>query len=216
MKLYSYFRSSASYRVRIALNLKEVKVGQIPVNLLKAEQKSQEFGVKNPQRLLPVLEISDGKVLTQSMAIMEYLDELFPDTHRLLPESPEARARVRAISQAIACEIAPINNLRVLNYLTQRLGVTEDGKNTWVQHWIAEGFEAVETILSHSTSTGKFCHGDSPTMADCCLVPQVFNARRFECNLTPYPTVMRIVESCEALSAFKLAHPSNQPDTPPN
>lgn len=209
MKLYSYFRSSASYRVRIALNLKNLDAEIIPVNLLKGEQKSTGYTKLNPQGLLPAL-MDDGNILTQSLAIIEYLEETHPDTP-LLPKSPADRARVRALSLAIACEIAPINNLGTFNYLKNELEVSDEQKIKWIHHWIGKGFAALEIILNDGES-GKFCHGDTPTMADCCLMPQVFNARRFDCDLTPYPKIIQIVENCEAHPAFIEAHPSKQAD----
>lgn len=210
MKLFTYYRSSASYRVRIALNLKGLEVEQIPVNLLKLEQKASAYAARNPQQLLPTLVTEEGVSLTQSLAIMEYLEERFP-VPPLLPQTLEERARVRALSQAVACEMAPLNNLRVLNYLVQELGNSDAQKLEWYRHWIDIGFSAVERMLQDG-GTGKFCHGNLPGMADCCLVPQVYNARRFECDMTPYPTITRIVEACEGLSAFREAHPSQQQD----
>lgn len=210
MQLFTYYRSSASYRVRIALNLKGLDVEHIPVNLLKLEQKAGDYAARNPQQLLPTLVTEQGKSLTQSLAIMEYLDERYP-LSPLLPSVPEERARVRAISQAIACEMAPLNNLRVLNYLVQELGNSDQQKLDWYRHWIELGFSAVEAMLQDK-QTGKFCHGDKPGMADCCLVPQVYNALRFDCDMTGYPTIKRIVEACEALPAFAEAHPSRQAD----
>lgn len=210
MQLFTYYRSSASYRVRIALNLKGLAVEHIPVNLLKLEQKAAEYVTRNPQQLLPTLVTEEGVSLTQSMAIIEYLDERFP-VPPLLPSVPEERARVRALAQSIACEMAPLNNLRVLNYLVQELGAANEQKLAWYRHWIEVGFSAVESLLQDG-QTGKFCHGNLPTLADCCLVPQVYNAQRFECDMTPYPTINRIVAACEALSAFQEAHPSRQAD----
>lgn len=210
MQLFTYYRSSASYRVRIALNLKGLTVEHIPVNLLKLEQKAAEYATRNPQQLLPTLVTEEGASLTQSLAIIEYLDERYP-VPPLLPSVPEERARVRALAQAVACEMAPLNNLRVLNYLVQELGNSDEQKLEWYRHWIAVGFGAVESLLQDE-QTGKFCHGNLPTLADCCLVPQVYNAQRFDCDMSPYPTINRIVEACESLSAFKEAHPSQQVD----
>jgi maleylpyruvate isomerase len=212
MKLFTYYRSSASYRVRIALNLKGLTVEHIPVNLLKLEQRARDYEMHNPQQLVPTLVTQDGVSLTQSLAIMEYLDERYPDAP-LLPRSPQERARVRALALAIACEISPLNNLRVLNYLGQEMGADDQRRQTWYQHWVASGFNAVETML-RQPHTGTFSHGDRPTMADCCLVPQVYNAVRFECDMTPYPCINRIIEACEALPAFRDAHPTRQPDAP--
>lgn len=211
MKLYGYFRSSASYRVRIALNLKGLNAAQIPVNLLKGEQKSDAYKKVNPQGLVPALITDSGVVLTQSMAIIEYLEETHPGNPALLPKDAEGRARVRAISQAIACEIAPINNLAIQRYLVDKFGADEAAKTAWIQHWITSGFDAVETMLQDGKA-GVFCHGDTPSMADCCLIPQIFNASRFNCSLMPYPTIRRIYEAAEAHPAFQAAHPSKQPD----
>lgn len=210
MKLYSYFRSSASYRVRIALNLKGLACDLIPVNLLKGEQTHAEYLKLNPQGLLPAL-VDGGHTLTQSLAIIEYLEETHPEP-ALLPKTPRERARVRALTLAIACEIAPINNLGVLHYLKGVLHVSDAQKIAWIQHWIASGFSAVERLLAESPLTGAYCHGDTPTLADCCLVPQVFNAKRFECDLAPYPTLMRIAATCNLHPAFIAAHPDNQLD----
>jgi maleylacetoacetate isomerase/maleylpyruvate isomerase len=212
MKLHTYFRSSASYRVRIALNLKGHAPEQAFVHLNRngGEQFSAGFHALNPQHLLPVLE-DDGRLLTQSLAIIEYLDETRPEAP-LLPEDAAGRARVRAISQAIACEIHPLNNLRVLKYLGEELKLTPDQKNTWYRHWVTLGLQALEEQLARDSSTGLFCHGDTPTMADCCLMPQLYNARRFECDLSAYPTLLRIEERCAALPAFALARPALQAD----
>jgi maleylpyruvate isomerase len=209
MKLYSYFRSSASYRVRIALNLKGLKADIIPVNLLKGEQQSAGYGQVNPQHLLPAL-IDGEHTLTQSLAIMEYLEEIHP-MPPLLPQSPPQRARVRALSLTVACEIAPLNNVGILRYLTGTLGASEEQKNQWYDHWITRGFTALEQMLVQGGS-GTYCHGSQPSMADCCLVPQIFNARRFNVDLSPYPTIARIAENCEKHPAFISAHPSRQPD----
>jgi len=194
------------------LNLKGLDAAQAYVHLSKngGEQFGPDFDALNPQHLVPVLE-EGGLVLPQSLAIIEYLD----DTHRgvpLLPSDPRGRARVRALSQAIACDIHPINNLRVLKYLGQELGLTDDQKNAWYRHWVSLGFAALERQLAHGADTGLFCHGDTPTMADCCLVPQLYNARRFDCDLAPYPTLVAIGERCEAMDAFARARPEAQPD----
>ena len=212
MKLHSFFRSSAAYRVRIALNLKGLSYEYLPVHLSRGggEQHRPEYRRLNPQALVPVLE--DGeRALPQSLAIMEYLDETRPDPP-LLPRTPAERARVRALAQAIACEIHPLNNTRVLNYLTGAAKLSEDAKNAWYHHWIAEGFQALEARLAKDPATGRFCHGDAPGLADCCLVPQVANARRFKCDLAPYPTLVAIDGSCRALDAFQRAAPERQPD----
>ena len=210
MKLYGYFRSSAAYRVRIALNLKGVDAEQASVHLRKGEQKQPPFAAINPQKFVPVL--VDGEVsLTQSLAIIEYLEETHPQPP-LLPADPAGRARVRALALAVACDIHPLNNLRVLNYLKAPLGHDEETRNAWYRHWVAEGFAALEAMLAGDPATGRFCHADTPTLADVCLVPQVANAERFDCDLAPYPTVRRIAEAARALPAFAAAAPEKQPD----
>jgi maleylacetoacetate isomerase len=212
MRLYDYFRSSAAYRLRIALNLKGVKPDERTfVHLRMGNQRAQDYLALNPQGLVPALALDDGHVLTQSLAIIEYLEETVPNPPRL-PEPPEARARVRAIALQIACEIHPLNNLRVLNYLLGTLGVTREQKDGWYRYWVDVGFEALERQLSREAETGKFCHGDSPTLADICLVPQLANARRFNIDLSPYPTLIRIEAACNTLPAFADAEPSRQPD----
>ncbi|OEY65958.1 maleylacetoacetate isomerase [Marinobacter sp. X15-166B] len=213
--LYSYFRSSAAYRVRIALNLKGVEYDQASINLVKGEQRETANLRRNPQGLVPSLVTDQGDTLTQSLAICEYLDERYPRP-ALLPEDAPGRARVRALAQLIACEIHPLNNLRVLKYLVRELGVDEDGKLDWYRHWVAEGFSALEAMLSGGTGGGDFCHGDAPTLADICLVPQVYNAERFACDLTPYPAIRRITANCRALAAFAQAAPEAQPDAAPS
>ncbi|QOR37121.1 maleylacetoacetate isomerase [Billgrantia diversa] len=209
--LYGYFRSSAAYRVRIALNLKGLAYDQAPVNLVKGEQRGEDNLARNPQGLVPVLETDDGTQLTQSLAICEYLDERHPEPP-LLPADAEGRARVRSLAQLVACEIHPLNNLKVLKYLVHELKVNEEAKLAWYRHWVAEGFSALEARLANEPRTGTFCHGDSPTLADICLVPQIFNAERFECDLTAYPTLQRITENCRKLEAFAKAAPGEQPD----
>jgi len=210
MKLYGYFRSSAAYRLRIALNLKNLDYEQVPVSLVQAEQLSDPFKRKNPQALVPILE--DGSLLlTQSLAICEYLDEIHPNPP-LLPKTPGERARVRALALAIACEIHPLNNLRVLKYLKGALGQNEEQRNTWYRHWVGEGLAAVEAMLAGHPQTGRFCHGELPGLADVFLIPQVANAVRYECPLDGYPTIRRINETCLALSAFERAQPHLQPD----
>lgn len=212
MKLYTYFRSSAAFRVRIALNLKSLTYDSVPVHLVRSggEQRLPDYLALNPAGLVPALD-DDGVVVTQSLAIIEYLEERHPEPS-LLPGDAVVRARIRALALAIACEIHPVNNLRVLQYLTREFGVTDEQKNAWYRHWVEVGLEAVESMLADDPRTGAFCHGDSPTLADCCLVPQVFNARRFDCDLAALPTVMRITERCEAMDAFQRAAPAAQPD----
>lgn len=208
-QIYSYFRSSASCRVRIALNLKKLDYDTVPVHLLRGEQRGDAYLAMNPAGLVPSLD-DDGNVLTQSLAIIEYLDERYPEPP-LLPGSAVDRARIRAIAQTIACEIHPLNNLSVLNYLRDQLGADGKVRSAWYRHWVEKGLASVESRLA-DPRTGMFCHGDTPTLADCCLVPQVFNAQRFACGLDHVPTVMRIFEQCMALEAFQRAAPAAQPD----
>ncbi|MDO8037696.1 maleylacetoacetate isomerase [Janthinobacterium sp. SUN137] len=214
MKLYTYFRSSAAYRVRIALNLKGIAYDSIPVHLLQdgGQQLLPAYRAVNPSALVPALD-DDGAILTQSLAMLEYLEETRPGVP-LLPADPLERARVRALALAIACDAHPLTNLRVLKYLKTTLGLSDEVKQEWYRHWMAEGLAAVEALLAQGdpAGTGLFCHGDSPTMADCCLVPQVFNALRFAIDLAPYPRVARIHAHCAGLPAFIAAHPSQQPD----
>ncbi len=210
LKLHNYFRSSAAYRVRIALNLKDLSYEYLPVHLVKGEQRAERYRAINPQALVPLL-IDDGEKISQSMAIIEYLDEKVPHPP-LLPATPEGRARVRSIAQAIACDIHPLNNLRVLKYLVGTLGASEDAKNDWYRHWIEVGLSALETEIAADKHTGAFCHGDTPTMADICLVPQLANARRSSIAIDPYPTLARIEAHCLALDAFARAAPDRQPD----
>ena len=209
MKLYSYFRSSASFRVRIALALKELPYEYVSVHLAKGQQLQNDFTSVNAEALVPVLEV-DGLRLTQSMAIMEFVDEQFPHSP-LMPTDAVGRARVRALSQSIACEIHPLNNLRVLKYLTGTLKLDEDSKNTWYHHWVRSGLEAFEKQLHHP-STGIFCHGDQTSMADCMLVPQIFNANRFKVDLSGLDRTLQIFDACMALPAFQAAQPSACPD----
>ena len=216
MELYSYFRSSAAYRVRIALNLKHIDHTIVPVHLVKGggEQLAPSYRHLHPDALVPVLidDTAEGKtVLTQSLAIIEYLEETWP-LPALLPYAPAARAYVRAIALGIACDIHPINNLRVLRYLKHELGVPDEAKDAWYRHWCEQGLAAIEYMLDSRGLAGDFCHGDSPTLADCALVPQVFNAQRFACDLTSMPTVMRINANCLAIAAFARAAPALQPD----
>ena len=210
MKLYTYFRSSAAFRVRIALNLKGLKYDPIFVHLAKGEHRKSEYSGVYPQGLLPTLVDEDGEAFSQSLAIIEYLDETHPQP-ALLPKDAAGRARVRSLSLLIACEIHPLNNLRVLQYLKRQLGQNEEQINTWYRHWIADGLLKLEADFSKG-GPGKFSHGDTPTMADCCLVPQIFNAKRYNSDLAPYPTVMRVFDECMKLEAFDRAQPSQQPD----
>ncbi len=212
MRLHNFFRSSASWRVRIALNLKGLGYEYRSVHLRRngGEQFTSDFRAMNPGSLVPVLD-DDGLLLTQSLAIIEYLDETHPDPP-LLPNSAADRARVRALSLSIACDLHPLNNLRVLKYLTETLGCSDAAKNEWYRHWVALGLHALEAQLAASSETGSFCHGDTPTMADCCLVPQLFQARRFECDLSGYPTLLHIEKNCNDLSAFRAAAADQQPD----
>ena len=209
MKLYTYFRSSAAFRVRIALNLKGLKYEPVFVHLAKGEHRQPQYAQVNPQALLPTLELDDGTRLTQSLAIIEWLEEKQP-TPPLLPPDPFAKARVRSLSYLVASEIHPLNNLRVLQHLKRALGQTQEQIDTWYRYWIADGLAKLEAELAGSS--GKFCHGDSPGMADCCLVPQIFNAKRYSSDLAPYPTTMRVFENCMKLEAFDRAQPSKQPD----
>jgi len=210
VELYSYFRSSASFRVRIALALKGLAYDYKAVHLIKNEQLSPPFSDLAPSKLVPLL--VDGQAsLTQSLAIIEYLDEIHPQPP-LLPGDALARARVRALALEIACEIHPLNNLRVLRYLVREMGVSEDAKNAWYKHWVESGLESIERQLASHPATGRFCHGDAPTLADCTLVPQIFNARRMECRLDHVPTVMHVFDACMALDAFDKAQPKNCPD----
>ena len=215
MKLYTYFRSSAAYRVRIALNVKGIAYDSIPVHLLQdgGQQLLPAYRAVNPSALVPALD-DDGAILTQSLAMLEYLDETRPAVP-LLPADALGRARVRALALAIACDAHPLTNLRVLKYLKNTLGLSDEAKQEWYRHWMAEGLAAVEALLVQGdpSGTGLFCHGDSPTMADCCLVPQVFNAQRFNIDVSAYPNIDRINSLCVELPAFTAAHPSHQPDS---
>ena len=212
MKLYSYFRSSAAYRVRIALNLKGLPYETVPVHLLRqgGEQLLPEYRRLNPTALVPTL-VDGDLALGQSMAILEYLEETHPQP-ALLPADAAGRARVRAIAQTIACDIHPLDNLRVLKYLKHEMKVSEESKNAWYRHWVEVGLAAVEGMLAQHPATGEFCHGGQPSFADLCLVPQVANARRFECDLGAMPTIVRIDARCQELDAFRQAAPAMQPD----
>jgi maleylpyruvate isomerase len=213
LKLYTYFRSSAAFRVRIALNLKGLAYDPVLVHLPKGEHRRPEYAAVDPQALLPTL-VDGERALSQSLAIIEYLEETRPEPP-LLPSDAAGRARVRSLSLLVACEIHPLNNLRTLQHLKRALGQNEEQINAWYRHWIADGFGKLEADLNRDESGGgadRFCHGDLPTMADCCLVPQVFNAKRYSADLGPYPTLMRIFDSCMKLEAFDRAQPSKQPD----
>ena len=209
MILYGYALSSASYRVRIALALKGLEVNSVQVNLRAGEQRLEEFLQINSQGFVPALIADDGAVLTQSVAIIEYLDEIHPEPP-LLPKAPLARARVRALAQAIACDVHPLNNLRVLQYLENELQHDKATRETWYRHWVRVGFDALERRLVRDGAAGRFCHGDAPTLADVCLVPQVFNARRFALALGPYPRIVGIDAACRDLPAFQGAAPERQ------
>jgi maleylacetoacetate isomerase/maleylpyruvate isomerase len=208
MELYNYFRSSASYRVRIALALKGLDYGYHAVHLQKNEHLTESYAAVSAARLVPTL-VDGGHTLTQSLAIIEYLEETHPQPP-LLPAAPVERARVRALALDIACEIHPIDNLRVLRYLTREMHVSEDDKNRWYRHWVETGLEVVEHQLA--AQPGTYCHGDTPTLADCTLVPQIFNAQRFDCRLDHVPHVMRVFDACMKLDAFEQTRPERCPD----
>ena len=212
MKLYSYFRSSASYRVRIALNCKGLAFDTIPVHLLKAggQQLAPEFRSLNPDALVPVLD-DNGEVLTQSLAIIEYLEDTHPEPP-LLPRAAPDRAYVRSIALAIACDIHPLNNLRVLRYLVKTLGISEEQKNAWYRHWVEQGLATLEARIVAARHAGRYAFGDLVTLADITIVPQIFNAQRMDCDLQQVGTLMRIFENCMQLPAFIDAQPSAQPD----
>ena len=216
IRLYSYWRSSAAYRVRIALNLKALRYDYLAVDLAGAggQQHAVEFHKLNPQELLPVL-IDGERVVRQSMSIIEYLAEVYHTAgYALMPPTGRERARVRSIAQLIACDIHPLNNLRVLGQLQQQFGADQGQKEAWMRHWIDAGFVALEEMLGGNPSTGEFCEGDEPTMADCCLVPQVYNAKRFGVDVSRFPTISRINTHCLSMPEFDLAVPEKQPDAP--
>lgn len=210
--LYTYWRSSASYRVRMAMNLKGLEYAAEAVHLVRdgGRQHAPEYAALNPQRQVPTL-VHGDTVLSQSLAILEYLEERYPEP-ALLPADAAGRARVRALCGVVACDIHPLNNLRVLKYLVGELGASEDAKLAWYRHWTANGMDALEAMLAASTATGRFCHGDEPTFADCCLLPQVYNARRFACDESGWPEIVRIAAELETLPAVRRAAPENQPD----
>jgi maleylacetoacetate isomerase len=206
MILYGFPMSSASYRVRIALALKGIEVTTVTKQLRRGEQRAKDFLEINPQGFVPVLSLDDGQALPQSLAIIEYLDEVYPQPP-LLPAAPIERARVRALSLLIACDIHPLNNLRVLQYLEGSLGEAQSARDTWYRHWIEAGFEALEEALGRDPARGRFCYGDAPSLADVCLVPQVFNARRYSVDLVPFPRIVAIDAACREIAAFASAAP---------
>ncbi len=213
MKLYNYFRSSASFRVRIALHLKGLPFEYLPVHLAKGEHKQDAYAAVSADQLVPMLELDDGTRLSQSMAIIEFLNET-QGGPALLPPDALGRARVRALAQSIACEIHPLNNLRVLKYLSKDLGVSEDVKNTWYRHWVRDGLESFERQLA-AMPTSTYCYGETPTLADCCLVPQIFNGKRFNVNFEGLTRTMAVFDACMKLEAFQKAQPSACPDFEP-
>lgn len=214
LRLYSYWRSSAAYRVRIGLNLKGLPYEIVPIHLLRdgGQQRTPEFRQVNPQGLVPVLQ-HGNRQLRQSLAILEYLDETWPE-RPLLPATARSRQRVRAIALAIACDVHPLNNLRVLQYFEHEWNVPQPERDAWVRHWIVDGFAAIEAMLRDHLATGEYCDGETPTIADCCLIPQVYNARRFGVDIAQFPTIARIEQACLRLPAFDLARPEMQPDRP--
>jgi maleylacetoacetate isomerase len=212
LKLYTLWRSSAAYRVRIALNVKGLAFESVARSLVNREHHSAAYTELNPQRLIPALEV-DGAVIAQSLAIIEYLEETRPQP-ALLPREPLARAQVRSLSLAIACDIHPLNNLRVLNYLKGPLARDEAAVTTWYRHWVAEGFRGLEQLAQRHSADRRHLFGASVTLADVCLVPQVYNARRFQCDLTPFPTLVAISSALDELPDFAAARPEAQPDAP--
>ena len=211
MKLIGYFRSSAAFRVRIALNLKGIAVEHVSKHLRKGEQSAPDYAALNPQKLVPALVLDSGEVLTQSLAIVEYLEETHPQPP-LLPADPVGRARVRSLALLVSADVHPIQNLRVMAYLRDKFGQSEESAFAWSRHWIETGFEAYEATIARDPRTGAFSHGDRPGLADLCLVPQVFNAGRFKVDMARYPTIRRIFEACMKHPAFDAAQPSKQPD----
>ncbi len=211
--LYSYFRSSAAYRVRIALNLKNIEHEICPVHLLKngGEQHKPTYRKTNPQGLIPALECPDRTTITQSLAIIEYLEEKYPEP-ALISGTPEQRAQQRAVAQAICCDIHPLNNLRVLNFLQIEMGLRDTQKQSWYHHWIKEGLDALETMIANKGHQHTFCFGEQPSVADICLAPQMYNAKRFNCDIDNYPTLQKIYDNCMELESFRLAAPEMQAD----
>jgi maleylacetoacetate isomerase len=213
VKLYSYWRSSAAYRARIALNLKAIEYEIVPVHLPGDEQHSDDFRAVNPQELVPVL-VDRSRVIRQSMAIIEYLEEAYEGARKLLPATARERARVRGLAHIIAADIHPLNNLRVMQYLEREFNTPQVERERWSQHWIREGFKAFENLLADNPSTGEYCEGDEPTMADVCLVPQVYNAKRWSVDMAAFPLIQRISDTCMKLDEFERAKPENQADAP--
>ncbi len=215
LTLYGYWRSSAAYRVRIALELKDLAYENRPVHLVRdgGQQHAEPYRALNPQQLVPTL-LHGKRVITQSLAIIEYLDEIWPDGPPLLPAIPRDRAYARALAYHLACDVHPLGNLRVLQYLERECAMPQVEREDWVRHWIETGFEAIESMLSDSPNTGAYCMGDSPGLVDICLVPQVYNARRWGLPMDRYPTITRINETCQQLGGFRAAAPEAQPDAP--
>ena len=215
IKLYSYWRSSAAYRVRIALNLKGLAYELIPVSLIAngGEHRSEAYREINPQQKIPTL-IDGERIIRQSMAIVEYIEESYEGEHRLMPSTPRERARVRSLAQIVACDIHPINNLGVMQYLEHEFNAPQVERDRWIKHWITEGFEGLEKLLETNPSTGQFCEGDEPSLADICLVPQVYNAYRWSVDMKQFPLIGRIYDVCMKMDAFDRAKPESQPDAP--
>ena len=215
MKLYSYWRSSAAFRVRIALNLKGLPYEIVPVHLIEGGgvQHQPDYCKLNPQQMVPVL-VDGERVIRQSMAIVEYLEEAYEGGRKLMPVNPRERARVRGLAQIVACDIHPLGNLRVLQYLEREFNTPQVERERWTQHWMSEGFVAFERLLADNPSTGLFCEGDEPTLADICLVPQVYNAQRWSVDMSGFPLIRRINAECLKVDAFMQARPENQPDAP--
>ncbi len=215
MKLYNYFRSGAAYRVRIALNLKQLEWTHVGVHLLRGEQRGDAFLAVNPAGLVPALVTDGGEIITQSLAIMEWLDEAYPERHRLLPGDALQRARIRALALSLVADAHPLNNVRVLNYLTGTLALTEVQKSAWIEHWMKTGLANFAAMLDQFGHQGPYCCGEQPTLADCVLIPQLFSARRFGVAVETWPRLLAIDAACAELPAFQAAHPSRQPDCPP-
>ncbi|MEP6484133.1 MAG: maleylacetoacetate isomerase [Rudaea sp.] len=215
IKLYSYWRSSAAYRVRIALNLKGLSYELIPVSLINngGEHRTAEYAEINPQKKVPVL-IDGERIIRQSMAIVEYIEEMYEGEHRLMPANARERARVRGLAQIVACDIHPLNNLGVMQYLEHEFSAPQVERDRWTRHWITEGFKSLEKLLESNPSTGQFCEGDEPTLADICLIPQVYNALRWSIDMNQFPLIRRINDECMKMDAFDRARPERQPDAP--